>query len=219
MNAPNELLLRHKMLSVAQAMVTQRLNRGTSGNLSCRNGDHFLITPSGCPVDQLQADDMVALRFDGAAISCGTPSSEWRFHRDIFQSRSDVGAVVHCHSPFASTISCLRIEVPPLHYMIALAGGNNIRCAGYALFGTEDLSAKALAALEGRKACLLANHGLIAIGSDLDEALRIAIEVEFLCEQYWRVLQIGNPVLLSDSEMKVVLSSFKSYCYQSRTKN
>lgn len=216
MNTTPELLLRQKMLSAAQAMITQGLNKGTSGNLSCRHGDHFLITPSGCSVDQMLASDMVALRFDGTVISGGKPSSEWRFHRDILNIRSEVSAVVHCHSPFASTISCLRIEVPPLHYMIALAGGNNIRCANYALFGTEALSANALAALEGRKACLLANHGLIAVGSDLDEALAIAIEVEFLCEQYWRALQIGSPILLSDDEMVAVLASFKSYGHLSR---
>lgn len=216
MNATFELLLRQKMLSVAQAMIAQGLNKGTAGNLGCRYGDHFLVTPSGLPVDQMRAIDIVALRFDGTTIGSGKPSSEWRFHRDILKSRTEINAVVHCHSPFASTLSCLRLDIPPIHYMIALAGGISIRCARYALFGTEALSENALAALAGRKACLLANHGMIALGVDLDEALAIANEVEFICEQYWRALQIGSPVLLSDEEMQAVLASFKSYGRQPR---
>lgn len=216
MNDMPELLLRQKMLSVAQTMVSQGLNKGTSGNLGCRLEGHFLVTPSGTPVDQMQPMDMVALRFDGSTISGGKPSSEWRFHRDILKSRSEVGAVVHCHSPFATTLSCLRLDIPAIHYMIALAGGNSIRCAHYALFGTEILSENALAALSDRKACLLANHGMIALGKDLDEALAIATEVEFICEQYWRALQVGSPVLLSEKEMQAVLVSFKSYGRQPR---
>ena len=211
MNDTPELLLRQNMLSVAQTLVCQGLNKGTSGNLSCRLENHFLVTPSGSPVDQMQPTDMVALRFDGSPISGGKPSSEWRFHRDILKSRSEIGAVVHCHSPFATTLSCLRLDIPPIHYMIALAGGNSIRCARYALFGTEALSENALAALCDRKACLLANHGMIALGKDLDEALAIATEVEFICEQYWRALQVGSPFLLSEEEMQAVLVSFKSY--------
>ena len=217
MNDMPELLLRQKMLSVAQTMVSQGLNKGTSGNLGCRLGGHFLVTPSGTPVDQMQPMDMVALRFDGSTISGGKPSSEWRFHRDILKSRSEIGAVVHCHSPFATTLSCLRLDIPAIHYMIALAGGDSIRCAHYALFGTEALSENVLAALSDRKACLLANHGMIALGKDLDEALAIATEVEFICEQYWRALQVGSPVLLSEEEMQAVLVSFKSYGHQPRT--
>jgi L-fuculose-phosphate aldolase len=216
MNNTPELLLRQKMLSVAQTMVSQGLNKGTSGNLGCRLDDHFLVTPSGAPVDQMQPMDMVALRFDGSKISTGKPSSEWRFHCDILKGRSEVNAVVHCHSPFATTLSCLRLDIPPIHYMIALAGGNSIRCARYALFGTEALSENALVALSDRKACLLANHGMIALGRDLDEALAIATEVEFICEQYWRALQVGSPVLLSEEEMQAVLISFKSYGRQPR---
>lgn len=211
MNDTPELLLRQKMLSVAQTLVSQGLNKGTSGNLGCRLDEHFLVTPSGTPVDQMQPMDMVALRFDGSTISGGKPSSEWCFHRDILKSRAEVGAVVHCHSPFATTLSCLRLDIPAIHYMIALAGGNSIRCAHYALFGTEALSENALAALSDRKACLLANHGMIALGKDLDEALAIATEVEFICEQYWRALQVGSPVLLSEEEMQAVLVGFKSY--------
>ena len=211
MSSANETLLRQQMLAVAQAMVTQGLNKGTAGNVGCRYGNDFLVTPSGCPVDQMQASDMVAMRFDGTPISAGKPSSEWHFHRDILANRPEVGAVVHCHSPFATTLACLRRDIPPFHYMIALAGGDTIRCAPYALFGTEALSIAALAALENRKACLLANHGMIALGRDLDEALSMAIEVESLCEQYWRALQISEPILLSDDEMQAVFARFKDY--------
>ena len=216
MNKTPELLLRQKKLSVAQTMVSQGLNKGTSGNLGCLLDDHFLVTPSGAPVDQMQPMDMVALRFDGSTISGGKPSSEWHFHRDILKNRSEIGAVVHCHSPFATTLSCLRLDIPAIHYMIALAGGNSIHCAHYALFGTDTLSENALAALSDRKACLLANHGMIALGKDLDEALAIATEVEFICEQYWRALQVGSPVLLSEEEMQAVLVSFKTYGRQPR---
>jgi L-fuculose-phosphate aldolase len=211
MSSANETLLRQQMLAVAQAMVTQGLNKGTAGNVGYRCGNDFLVTPSGCPVNQMQAADMVAMRFDGTPISTGKPSSEWHFHRDILDKRPEVGAVVHCHSPFATTLACLRRDIPPFHYMIALAGGDTIRCAPYALFGTEALSIAALVALENRKACLLANHGMIALGRDLDDALAIAIEVESLCEQYWRALQIGEPILLTDNEMQAVFARFKDY--------
>jgi L-fuculose-phosphate aldolase len=211
MSSANEVLLRQKMRAVAQAMVTQGLNKGTAGNIGCRSGNDFLVTPSGCPVDQMQDSDMVLMSFDGAPISAGKPSSEWHFHRDILAKRPEIGAVVHCHSPFATTLACLRRDIPPFHYMIALAGGDTIRCAPYALFGTEALSIAALAALENRKACLLANHGMIALGRDLDEALAMAIEVESLSEQYWRTLQIGEPVLLTEPEMQAVFARFKDY--------
>ena len=206
-----EAQLREQMLTVAKAMVEQGLNKGTAGNVGCRCGDNFLVTPSGCPVDEMQASGIVLMGFDGAPKSPGKPSSEWHFHRDILSHRPEIGAVVHCHSPFATTLACLRLDVPPFHYMIALAGGDSIRCARYALFGTDALSHAALAALDGRKACLLANHGLIALGRDLAEALAMAVEVESLCEQYWRALQVGEPVLLSADEMQAVFARFKNY--------
>ncbi|QDX79928.1 class II aldolase [Denitratisoma sp. DHT3] len=203
--------LRQRMLSVAQAMVAAGLNKGTSGNVGCRCGDYFLVTPSGRPVDEMQAAEMVALDFDGSPRTPGKPSSEWHFHRDILASRREINAVVHCHSPFATTLACLHREIPPFHYMIAMAGGDTIRCAPYALFGTEELSRHALAALTGRKACLLANHGMIALGRDLDDAFALAVEVETLCEQYWRALQVGEPHLLSAQQMREVLEKFKDY--------
>jgi L-fuculose-phosphate aldolase len=145
------------------------------------------------------------------ANSAANPSSEWRFHHDIYLQRPDVNAIVHCHSAFATSLACLHKGVPAFHYMIAVAGGPNIRCAPYALFGTQELSNQALRALQDRKACLLANHGMIAVGRDLADALGIAVEVESLCEQYWRALQIGEPIILSDAQMAEVMEKFKTY--------
>ena len=144
------------------------------------------------------------------------PSSEWRFHFDIYRHKNDVNAVVHAHSSFATTLSCVEMAVPAFHYMVAVAGGNSIRCAPYATFGTQSLSDNALIALEDRKACLLANHGMIATAGSLESALALAVEVEALCEQYWRALQIGKPNLLSDAEMAVVVEKFKTYNAQAR---
>lgn len=193
------------------------LNRASSGNVSCRDNNHadqFLITPSGVSTDQLNDDLIVTMTLAGDVVAA-TPghaaSSEWRFHRDIYTTRPEISAVVHTHAPFATTLACLHKEIPPFHYMIAVAGGSTIRCAPYALFGTQELSDHALAALANRKACLLANHGMIASGSDLADALRVAVEVEALCEQYWRALQIGEPKLLTDEQMSLVFDKFKSY--------
>jgi L-fuculose-phosphate aldolase len=187
------------------------LNQGTAGNVSVRDGDGFLITPSGMPTERLTAEDMVAMAFDGSHQGNRPPSSEWRFHRDILAARPEIGAVIHTHSMFATTLGCQRRDVPPFHYMIALAGGDNIRCAPYALFGTQALSDAALEALQDRRACLLANHGMIAVGRDLAHALSVTVEVENLCEQYWRTLQIGGPVLLTDHEMRAAIEQFKGY--------
>ncbi len=203
--------LRAQILDACRQMAASGLIRGTSGNVSCREGGHFLITPSGVPVEKMTPEGMVAVGFDGAVIGGGKPSSEWHFHRDILRSRPDIHAVVHTHSPHATALACLREDLPPFHYMIAMAGGDTIRCAPYALFGTETLSRHAVAALGDRKACLLANHGLIALGRDLDEALAIAVEIESLCEQYLLARQVGTPVLLSADEMREVIEQFKGY--------
>lgn len=203
--------LRAGLLSTARQMLNSGLNRGTSGNVGCRCGDYFLVTPSGMPVEDMTAESMVALNLDGSPRGAGKPSSEWHFHRDILATRPEIGAVVHCHSPFATTLACLHRDIPPFHYMIATVGGDSIRCAPYALFGTPELSHNALAALQDRKACLLANHGMIALGRDLADALAVAIEVESLSEQYWRALQIGKPVLLNKTQMAAVLDRFKDY--------
>jgi L-fuculose-phosphate aldolase len=159
----------------------------------------------------MTADSMVKMQFDGSFAANKKPSSEWRFHRDILQSRPEINAVIHTHSMFATTLACLHKDIPPFHYMIAVTGADTIRCAPYALFGTQVLSDHALAALYHSKACLLANHGMIALGRNLEEALAVTIEVENLCEQYWRALQIGNPYILSETEMHEVFQQFKGY--------
>jgi L-fuculose-phosphate aldolase len=162
-------------------------------------------------VNQMTTDDMVWMDFSANWVGQRQPSSEWRFHLDILQHKPQINAVIHTHSMFATTLSTFRRDIPPFHYMIALAGGDSIRCAPYALFGSQQLSDHALAALYDRKACLLANHGMIAIGESLDKALRITEEVETLCEQYLRALQIGQPHLLTHEEMLEVQEQFKGY--------
>ncbi len=203
--------LRLAMVSGARSLSAQGLNRGSSGNIGVRLEASFLVSPSGVPAQELTADAMVELDFSGAAIGPGRPSSEWRFHRDILLARPEIGAIVHTHSRYATALACLQREIPAFHYMIAVAGGDSIRCAPYALFGTQELSDLALQALQARKACLIGNHGLIALGADLPAALALAVEVEALCAQYWSALQVGEPCLLSSSQMREVLEKFKGY--------
>jgi L-fuculose-phosphate aldolase len=203
--------LRHEIIATALAMNACGINRGKSGNVSVRVEDGFLITPSGLAYDALEPHDVVVMTLEGEGRGPRQPSSEWRFHRDIYASRADANAIVHAHSPFATTLACLGRGIPAFHYMIAVAGGNDVRCASYATFGTQALSDHALRALESRKACLLANHGMIAVGPTLASALALAVEVEALAEQYWRALQIGEPMLLSETEMAVVLEKFRTY--------
>jgi L-fuculose-phosphate aldolase len=207
----DELALREQIIATALEMNARGLNRGKSGNVSARIDNGFLVTPTGLAYESTQPADIVAMTQDGTARGLRPPSSEWRFHRDIYAARREVGAIVHAHSPFATTLACVGRDIPPFHYMIAVAGGKDIRCAAYATFGTQQLSDHALRALEDRKACLLANHGMIAVGASMTAALALAVEVEALAEQYWRALQIGTPNLLSDAEMEVVLEKFRSY--------
>jgi len=203
--------LREQLLATARKLAELGLNRGTAGNFSVRDGDGFLVTPSGMAVDTMTPHDMVRMDFDGDAQGERRPSSEWRFHRDILHARPEAGAVIHTHAMFATTLACLRRDIPPFHYMIAMAGGDSIRCAPYVLFGTQELSGAALLALQDRQACLLANHGMIAVGRDLEAALAMTVEVETLCEQYWRTLQAGGPTLLTAQEMAEALQQFKGY--------
>jgi L-fuculose-phosphate aldolase len=214
----DESTLRQAMVRVAEELDARGLNRGSSGNVGARCGERILVTPSGVPARDFTAQGMVLLAPNGDVVGAGRPSSEWRFHRDILMSRPDINAVVHVHSPFATTLACLGLEVPPFHYMIAAAGGSTIRCAPYALFGTQELSDHALAALKDRKACLLANHGMIATGRDLNQALALCVEVESLCEQYWRARQVGEPRHLSEADMAEVMEKFKTYGPQAEGK-
>jgi L-fuculose-phosphate aldolase len=206
---------RAEIVGACRKMNTLGINQGTAGNISLRVKGGLLVTPSGMPYDAMTAADIVFMKADGS-VPAGQrkPSSEWRFHRDILASRPEVGAVVHSHAMFATTLSCLRRAIPAFHYMVAVAGGDSIRCAPYATFGTQALSDRAVKALAGRKACLLANHGMIAVGETLAKALALAVEVETLAAQYWRVLQAGKPVLLSKREMRVVLAKFATYGVQ-----
>jgi L-fuculose-phosphate aldolase len=203
--------LRIRIIATAREMNALDINRGKSGNVSARIDSGFLITPSALPYDETKPEDVVSVDFGGKATGRRKPSSEWRFHRDIYAARPEVRAIVHAHSPFATALACLNRGIPAFHYMIAVAGGNDIRCAPYATFGTQPLSDCAVRALEGRKACLLAQHGMIAIGDSLEEALALAVEVETLAEMYWRVLQIGEPPLLSLQETEIVLVKFADY--------
>lgn len=208
----NKESISQTLVDMSQRLVNSGLNKGTSGNISVRTEQGFIVTPSGVEVDDMTADSMVYMQMDGQHSVDKKPSSEWRFHRDILQSRTEINAVIHTHSMFATTLACLHKDVPPFHYMIAVTGGDSIRCAPYALFGSQALSDHALAALKERKACLLANHGMITIGKDLSEAYAVAVEVENLCEHYWRLLQITpNPPLLTESEMQEVFQQFRGY--------
>ncbi len=195
----------------ARRGVAVGLNQGTSGNVSARSAEGFLITPSGRDMTQLAAADMVPVGMDGQAPEGMKPSSEWRFHRDIYAAFPEAGAIVHAHSPFAVALACLRRDIPAFHYMVAMAGGVDIRCARYATFGTQALSDSVLEALKDRRACLMANHGLVAFGRSLAGALALAVEVEALCGQYLRCLQVAEPARLSDVEMAEVLEKFKDY--------
>jgi L-fuculose-phosphate aldolase len=207
--------IQQQLLDLALYLQASGLNEGSSGNCSIRDRDGFYITPSGINPKAMSIDDMVFMDFNGTIESSQKPprepSSEWRFHHDILKTRKDANVVIHTHSTFATTLSLFRKDIPAFHYMIAAAGGNSIRCTKYELFGTQALSDAALIALNDRKACLLANHGMITIGRDIEDALNISHEVERLCEQYTYALQIGSPAILSDEEMGEVIEKFKSY--------
>ena len=207
-------MLRQPLIDTARAMQGLGLNKGTSGNVSVRHDNGFYITPTGLAYATLSPEDIPLMQMDGSHSGLRKPSSEWRFHRDLYAARPEIGAVVHAHSPFAVTLACLRREIPPFHYMIARFGGDTIRCADYALFGTQALSDAALLAMQGRKGCLLANHGLLVAGRNLSEALALAVELEELCEQYWRACQLGEPVLLNSAEMAAVIEKFSGYGQQ-----
>jgi L-fuculose-phosphate aldolase len=211
--------LRQQLVAVARRMNASGINQGTSGNLSVRIAGGMLITPSSLPYDQMQPEDLVALDLAGQPLPGASgaaprrPSSEWRLHADILASRPEIEAVLHCHSIHATALACHGREIPPFHYMTAVAGGDSIRCAPYATFGTAELSQRAVEALGDRLACLLAQHGQVALGRSLDQALRIAIEVETLAQMYLQALQLGEPPLLSAEQMAAVHHQFRTLLY------
>ncbi len=205
-------VLRKEIILTAQSFNKTGLGVGTSGNLSARIEGGFLITPTGVPYEELKAEFVPVLDFNGNVISGELkPSSEWPFHKAIYAVRDEINAIVHVHSPYATGIACTRQDIPAFHYMVAVAGGDSIRCASYATFGTEQLSINALQALAGRKACLLANHGMIALGENLKSAFKLAQEIEVLAQHYWICRQAGSPVLLDDEEMRINLEKFETY--------
>lgn len=206
--------LRLEVVFAARRLEPLGLSPGTSGNLSVRTRDGMLITPSAVPYEAMDPDDLVFMELDGVVRSAPAgrlPSTEWRMHAGILRERPDVTAIVHAHPPWATALSCLRRDIPPFHYMVAICGGRAIRCAGYATFGTQELADAALDALGARSACLLANHGIVTCGASVDAALELAIELEALAGQYGRALSIGEPELLTDEEMDVVTERFANY--------
>jgi len=206
--------LRQQLIDTALAMNASGLNQGASGNLSVRYGDGFLITPSGMDYAGLAIADIVWMDFDGTTQGIRKPSSEWRFHAAIYKHHAGAKAVLHAHPVSCSTLACLGKGIPAFHYMIAIAGGKDIRCADYATFGTSELSENVIRALQDRKACLMAHHGLTCFEKDLPRALALAIEVEHLATVYSRILAIGEADILTDSEMEKVLKKFSSYGLQ-----
>jgi L-fuculose-phosphate aldolase len=204
--------LRDELIATARRMSELGLAPGTTGNVSVRTARGFVVTPSGMAYDQLRGDDAVAIDLDGT-IRPGqrAPSSEWRLHRDILAARPDVGAIVHTHSLFCTSVSCLRRPIPAIHYMIILAGGDEIPCADYATYGTAELAASVVRALGRGHACLMANHGMVALGDSLAAALRLAADVETLAAQYWHAAQLGQPHVLPRDELDRVRARFASY--------
>lgn len=203
---------RRALVEAAREVGRLGLSPGTSGNLSVRVSGGFLVTPSGVPCGAMEPADTVFLTDAGESTGDRMrPSSEWRLHAAIYADRPDAGAIVHLHSPHATAVACLRSDIPPFHYMVARAGGDSIRCARYETFGTDELAFAALEALEDRKACLLANHGQVAIGPTLEDALRLAGEVEEIAHVWSIALEAGDPELLPPEEIERVRSQFRAY--------
>ena len=210
----DERAVRQKIIAFCREMNATGLNQGTSGNISARFERDMLITPSGVPYAELEPELIVRATLEGDEPEWSgdmKPSSEWHFHRAILKAKPEQGAVVHTHSTFATVLSIARRDIPACHYMIAAFGGPTVRCAEYATFGTPELSANVIRAMEDRSACLLANHGMIACGANLDKAMWAAVELETLSRQYYHALQLGDMVVLDDREMARVAKKFKSY--------
>ena len=207
--------LRNEIIRTSLRMNELGINQGKSGNVSARIEHGFLVTPTGIAYEETKPEQIVAMQMDGTHEGSVLPSSEWRFHRDIYAARAEVNAVVHTHATYTTTLACMDRGIPPFHYMVATAGGSDIRCAPYATFGTQQLSDHVLIALQGRQACLMSHHGMIACGENLSKALALAVEIESLARMYWQALQIGEPALLSEAEMHVVIEKFQTYGQQS----
>ena len=208
--------LKEEVIKFAKKLNTTNLSPLRSGNISVRakvnNFDGFLITPSGKKYETLKTDEIVFVSLNGEYVDNGQiPSSEWKFHQDIYLNKEQAKAIVHAHSLYATAVSAFGKPIPAFHYMVAIAGGDNIRCSKYAIFGTRDLSKNIIKALENRKACLMSNHGQVVFGENLDEAFELAEEIENICHQYIITLKVGKPRILSSQEMKNVLNKIKNY--------
>jgi L-fuculose-phosphate aldolase len=213
----SELEARRSIVEACRAMNALGINQGTSGNISLRFGADMLISPSATRYDEMRADDVAAMPIEreyGAWRGPRKPSTEWRFHLDILRSRPEIGAVVHGHPTFCTALAIARRDIPACHYMVAAFGGMDVRCAPYATFGTRELSDHALRALEGRGACLLANHGMIVCGPTLKRAMWLAVELETIARQYYHSLLIGGPVLLSEDEIAAAAVKLQTYGVQ-----
>ena len=217
--APGESALRRKIIELCREMNATGLNQGTSGNISAKHGDCMLITPSGIPYETMKPEMIARMAVDddtGAWEGPCRPSSEWHFHRAILRSNEDFGAVVHTHSTFATVLSMSRTTIPACHYIIAAFGGSDVRCADYATYGTTELSGNIIRAMKDRSACLMENHGMVAAGADLDEAMWAAVELETLSRQYFHARMAGEPNILPDEEIAVVREKFKDYGLQAQ---
>ena len=213
--------LKKEVIKYAQKLNSTNLSPLRSGNVSVRvirdNVEGFFLTPSGKRYEDLVTDDIVFLsikeEYDNLKLfnSSLNPSSEWRFHQDIYRKKKEAKAIVHAHSPHATAVSVHGKSIPAFHYMVALAGGDDIKCAEYATFGTTELSKNIINALEKRKACLMSNHGQVAFGTNLKQAFELAEEVENICHQYIIALKIGKPKILSWAEMNKILDKIKHY--------
>ncbi|SKA92832.1 L-fuculose-phosphate aldolase [Thiothrix eikelboomii] len=210
-----EYQLRQAIIDQCLWMNAQGLNQGSAGNISARYKNQLLITPTAMAYTAMRPEMLAAIPLDG--LSPGEwqgsyqPSSEWRFHYDLMRSRPEIGAIVHTHSTYATSLAITRRSIPAVHYMIALFGGNTVRCAEYATYGTQALSDQILKAMEGRKACLLANHGMLVAGETLPKAMWLATELETLAQQYYHALQLGDAVILTEEQMAEVHAKLANY--------
>lgn len=211
---PDERALRESLIRTCLDMNRLGINRGTSGNVSLRHGAGLLVTPTGIPYEEMTAEQIVQLDWEGNFSGDILPSSEWRIHRDVLRARPDLNALIHTHATAATTLSVMGRDIPPLHYLIAAAGGRDIRCAPYATFGTPELADSVLAAMRDRRACLMGHHGMLAGHVSLARALSLAVTVEEMATLYLNCLPFGEPPLLDDAEIATLLERFRGYGQQ-----
>ncbi len=219
----DEASLREQIILIVNKMISSGINQGTSGNISARFNDGMIITPSSLSYETMKPNDLVYINLTKSEKDANNaftsskkrkPSSEWKLHSDIYSKRPEINSVLHCHSIYATALSCHCRGIPSFHYMVALAGGNDIKCSKYATFGSQELSNNALQVLNGRYACLLSNHGQLTLGTNLEKALSLAIEVETLANMFLQALQLGEPLRLTNEEMRKVSNKFRTLSYK-----